>query len=297
MAEYSDCLRPRLTQKVVERLCLKQESINLIGKDGRARDILLEDIKKMLPAEVVLAKVSLKLWHKNHNKLIKEIAKKLHIRLASQHLNLPRLLEQLPSTQTTVLIFDYFDAIMDRPDQELDKKYDLSFIHTINHIKDMDAIRVICVTKYAHKNHTFRGNTSPLVLLPEDIRPLNYTELEHAWKRFLTADWHTYLLEHHQELRELTELAEKQTDVVKWMEWMAERICYQDLREKKKELLENLKTWHNEYKKKFERNGNRKVLDANQGIRKQLKLWGIEKAINPFIEMVKAISSFLTKKS
>lgn len=208
MPDYSQCLRPQLTQKVVEELCQRKASINLIGAADDARDVLLEDIQKMLPVTTKQVTVSLKNAHKNHDLVLNQLLKKLNLRKPRKAFTLPSVLDKLPKTSTTLIFFNYFDAIMDRADNELDEKYNLEFIYAINNMKDKDHIQVVCVTKYNNSNHLFRGEGSPLELPVIDIQPLNYTELEQAWKRFLTPTWQKWLFEQHHHLRVLMEMAE-----------------------------------------------------------------------------------------
>lgn len=267
MPDYSTCLRPILTQDVVERLSVRRESINLHGKADRARSILMEEVQASLPDAIKTASVSFKTAFNSHDLLLKSLAKQLGLKLRPKHINLPRLLDELPQDSLTVIFFDHFDAIMDRKAEDLDDKFDFDFIASINQVRNKDHVSIVCCTRDIPSNHFFRGEKSPLDLTLVDIPPLDYEELEQAWTRYLSPTWMDWLHEQHHIFRTLNQASQEQEDVLQWMEWLTLKFSQQGNFETK------LATWKKEYQKRYQLSTERKSYDRSQKLSKYKDHW------------------------
>lgn len=197
--DYTQALRPTLTQTVMHELLMRRQSVNLTGDSGHGKSRLLRDIQHIAQQQgIPVALLNLKDHRLNYQQFLQTACAQLGITQNyttfgdfAHHLGL--------HDRLFVLLIDNLEVLNEYASN--DPLYDHHFVSSINLLKNMDNIHLLCASREWLKQVVFGGETSILTLHPIALSPLSTADIQAELQRQLP-DEHPFL-EKNNEKRQL----------------------------------------------------------------------------------------------
>lgn len=172
------CLRPTCTQTVLNELLVRRQSVNLTGGDGQGKSRLLQDLKAMAAAQGLrVAMLSLKEHRLQYANFL---------RAAAMQLGLPRtdytafadLVSDLSLGRDGqyLLLLDEIEVLNEY--RSNDPRYNAHFVASLNLLKNLDHLHLLCASREWLKAVVFDGETSLLTLHPIALPALSQQEIQ-----------------------------------------------------------------------------------------------------------------------
>lgn len=172
------CLRPTSTRTVLNELLVRRQSVNLTGDMGHGKSRLLRDLKAMAAAQGLrVALLSLKEHRLQYANFL---------RAAAMQLGLPRtdytdfadLVSDLSLRRDTpyLLLLDEIEVLNEY--RSNDPRYNAHFVASLNLLKNLDHLHLLCASREWLKAVVFDGETSLLTLHPIPLPPLSQQEIQ-----------------------------------------------------------------------------------------------------------------------
>jgi hypothetical protein len=172
------CLRPTCTRTVLKELLVRRQSVNLTGGDGQGKSRLLQDLKAMAAAQGLrVALLSLKEHRLQYANFL---------RAAAMQLGLPRtdytdfadLVSDLSLRRdgAYLLLLDEIEVLNEYSSN--DPRYNAQFVASLNLLKNLDHLHLLCASREWLKAVVFDGETSLLTLHPIPLPSLSQQEIQ-----------------------------------------------------------------------------------------------------------------------
>lgn len=177
MSDFDHCLRPVLTERVVQ-LLQRGRSINLIGGENAERRRLLGDIQQMTFPETTILPVNMKKYRHTYDGLLRELWTLLG-RDGDKPDNISALIERYEEQDGRLFILmQNFDALLGTPD--LDPRYNVTFYDALNYVKNRPNIALACATQQPHDQSVVFVEGKPLRTSWIDLEPVRLPALTHT---------------------------------------------------------------------------------------------------------------------
>jgi hypothetical protein len=189
--DYTHALRPTCTQTVLRGL-LHQKSVNLTGNSGHGKSRLLRDIQHIAQQQgIPVALLNLKDHRLNYAQFLQSACVQLGI--AQQYTTFGDLAHGLglQKDRHFLLLIDNLEVLNEYPSN--DPRYDHHFVSSINLLKNMENIHLLCASREWLKQVVFGGETSILTLHKIDLSPLSQIEIQGELQRELAPWQHPFL--------------------------------------------------------------------------------------------------------
>jgi internalin A len=180
------CLRPTSTRTVLNELLVRRQSVNLTGREGQGKSRLLRDLKAMAAAQGLrVALLSLKEHRLQYVNFL---------RAAAMQLGLPRtdytdfadLVSELSLRRDGqyLLLLDEIEVLNEYSSN--DPRYNAHFVSSLNLLKNLDHLHLLCASREWLRKVVFNGETSLLTLHHIALPPLSHQEIQTELQSRLT---------------------------------------------------------------------------------------------------------------
>ena len=147
MPTFTHCLRPALTERLVEML-QHDRSFNLFGAEGTGRLRLLQDLQECRPNETSAVLVNMKSFQASYDGMLRAIWVQLG-RLGERPQDLAELCERAEYQARRIwLLLHNFDALLDN--SHVDPRYNVAFYDTLNGLQNQADRALVCITRQPH---------------------------------------------------------------------------------------------------------------------------------------------------
>lgn len=190
--DYTHALRPTCTQTVLRELLTRRQSVNLTGNSGHGKSRLLRDIQHIAQQQgIPVALLNLKDHRLNYAQFLQIACVQLGI--AQQYTTFGDLAHGLglQKDRHFLLLIDNLEVLNEYASN--DPRYDHQFVSSINLLKNMDNIHLLCASREWLKEVVFGGETSILTLHKIELSPLSQTEIQGELQRELASSEHPFL--------------------------------------------------------------------------------------------------------
>jgi len=182
------CLRPDQTNRIAKELLEQCRPIKLIGDRGQGRRRFLDDLMGIDP-DIFWLRADLKKHRYSFAGMLETLWDQTGLTSYPPR-TLGSLVDEFTADDRPVcLLLHHFDAILDKPDANLDAGFDVAFLDGLNALKNR-GISLLCVTRRAHDRYLMTTQSSgaagsTLVLEPEALTPLSQAEIRAELDRCL----------------------------------------------------------------------------------------------------------------
>jgi TIR domain len=174
---HNGCLRPTFTRMVLNELLVRRQSVNLTGGYGQGKSRLLHDLRDMAAAQQLrVALLDLKEHRLQYDQFLR--AAELQLQLDATYPNFSDLCTALSRQrgQHYLLLIDNLEVLNEYASN--DSRYNPQFVASLNMLKNLPNIHLLCASREWLKSVAFQGETSLLTLHRMDISPLSEQEIQ-----------------------------------------------------------------------------------------------------------------------
>ncbi|OQW91531.1 MAG: hypothetical protein BWK78_04355 [Thiotrichaceae bacterium IS1] len=180
--KFAHCLRPLFTENLLKDL-QAGISLNLVGDHGQGRWRLLEDLQRCALEKPLILAVNMRSYKQSYDGFVSALWQPLGETAGGGDLG--SLLTALEKRQQQVIFWLHdFDALLDNPD--IDQRYNMDFMGSLNSIKNHYHWSLVCVTSKSYRKYVIiiEGQTkvSPLELTAETLPKLTFEEIRYEVK-------------------------------------------------------------------------------------------------------------------
>lgn len=177
--DFSNCLRPETTERIVKELLKGGKSYNIFAPKGFAKTRFLEDIHELKIHNVCTVLLKIRSYRNNYEGYLKNFALKLGIGINGDlEKNINTCIEH--SEKKVLILLDDFDSLFE---PSIDNEYDNSFVNNLNYLKNTNTASIIYTSKSKiSKRGLFFGGEfdsgSVLETEPEELPKLTIMRIE-----------------------------------------------------------------------------------------------------------------------
>jgi len=163
---------------VLKELLVRRQSVNLTGGDGQGKSRLLQDIKAIAAAQGLrVGLLSLKEHRLQYANFLRAAAMQLGLS-RTDYTDFADLVSDLSLRRdgAYLLLLDEIEVLNEYSSN--DPRYNAQFVASLNLLKNLDHLHLLCASREWLKAVVFDGETSLLTLHPIALPPLSQQEIQ-----------------------------------------------------------------------------------------------------------------------